>query len=144
MVIERLAHNADLIVGDVEKAFVNGAMKKSRVKTLFKNNGLDEADLTKPALIFYEKIKDKIPNNEAKIKGNDIVILDNKKNEVVDLCERTCNQQGKKAEITFKDELIKSFNSVKTSRGSLPFSFKNSSVMPCTANDSPTGILFFK
>jgi len=55
---------------------------------------------------FYNEIKKVCPNNEIKNKGNKIVILDNKKKEICDICEGICNKYGKKAEIFFKDELI--------------------------------------
>ena len=72
-----------------------------------------------PGIIFYrnvseismdkgmkEKIKGMIPNIEIKEKGNKILILDNGKKEIVDLCEGICNESGAKPEIEIKDELI--------------------------------------
>jgi DNA-directed RNA polymerase subunit D len=72
-----------------------------------------------PGLIFYrnsseiildKNLLDQIEKlsikNEIKEKGNKIVILDNKKEEISDVCEGVCNRHGKKAEINPKKELI--------------------------------------
>jgi len=72
-----------------------------------------------PGLMFYRnvveitvdkelqnKIKELCPENEIREKGNKIVILDNKKKEVEDVCESICNENGKEAEIELKDNLI--------------------------------------
>jgi DNA-directed RNA polymerase subunit D len=55
---------------------------------------------------FYNEIKKIIPNNEIKKKGNKIIILDDKKQEIVDVCEGVCKQHGKSIEKNFKDELV--------------------------------------
>jgi DNA-directed RNA polymerase subunit D len=55
---------------------------------------------------FKDKIKNLCPDNEIKDKGNKIVIIDNKKKEVADLCEGIANERDKKAEVEFKDDLI--------------------------------------
>ena len=77
-----------------------------------------------PGLMFYRnaaeisvdkdlkgKIKSLIPENEIKEKGNKIIIVDNLKKEVADLCESLSNGEGKKAEIELKDDLIVSVES---------------------------------
>ena len=55
---------------------------------------------------FLGKIKELCPDNEISEKGNKITIVDDKKKEIVDLCEGICNQNGKKAEVEFRDDLI--------------------------------------
>ncbi len=55
---------------------------------------------------FLEEIKRICPNAEIKEKGNKIIILDNKKKEICDVCEGICEVHGKKAETNFNDELI--------------------------------------
>lgn len=72
-----------------------------------------------PGMIFYrniseitldkrlkEKLKNMLPNNEIKEKGNKIVIVDNGKKEIIDFCEGICNEEGVKPEIEMKDDLI--------------------------------------
>lgn len=55
---------------------------------------------------FYDKIKKIIPGNEIKERKDKIVILDNKKREISDVCEGICNQYEKTAEINLKNELV--------------------------------------
>ena len=55
---------------------------------------------------FLEEIRKFLPDAEIKEKGNKIVILDNKKKEIADVCEGIVNKKNKKAEITKTDELI--------------------------------------
>lgn len=54
---------------------------------------------------FLDKVKDVCPN-EIKEKGDKIIVLDNLKKGVLDVCEGICNVKGKKPEVNFKDELI--------------------------------------
>lgn len=54
---------------------------------------------------FSEKVKE-ICSNKIKEKGNNIVIYDDEKKGVLDVCEGICNAGGKKAEVKFNDELI--------------------------------------
>lgn len=55
---------------------------------------------------FQSKIKEMLPENEIKEKGNKIVILDNKKKEIEDICESISNEKGKNIEVELKDGLI--------------------------------------
>ena len=55
---------------------------------------------------FSGKVKEICPSNDIKEKGNKIVIYDNQKKEVLDVCEGIINKVGKKAEVNFKDELV--------------------------------------
>ncbi|MEK6842773.1 MAG: DNA-directed RNA polymerase subunit D [Nanoarchaeota archaeon] len=72
-----------------------------------------------PGLMFYRnvaeitldkelkgKIKGLCPDNEIKERGNKITVIDNQKKEVADICESVSNDEGKKAEVEFKDDLI--------------------------------------
>ena len=54
----------------------------------------------------YERIKELLPNNEIKKEGKSIIILDNQKKEVSDICEEICREEGKKLEMIPKNELI--------------------------------------
>jgi DNA-directed RNA polymerase subunit D len=55
---------------------------------------------------FGEKIKRICPDAEIKEKGNKIIITDNKKDSMSDVCEGIAEKEGKKAEIEYKKELI--------------------------------------
>ena len=55
---------------------------------------------------FHDEIKKVFPNVEIKDRGNKILVLDNKKNEVLDFCEGIANKRKKKAEIDTKNELV--------------------------------------
>jgi DNA-directed RNA polymerase subunit D len=54
----------------------------------------------------YDKMKELLPNNEIKKEGKNIVILDDQKKEVSDICEEICREEGKKLEIIPQNELI--------------------------------------
>jgi len=55
---------------------------------------------------FYEEIKKVCPGTEIEEKSNKIVILDNGKKEVADVCEGLVSKAGKKADVEEKDELV--------------------------------------
>ncbi|MBI2043136.1 DNA-directed RNA polymerase subunit D [Candidatus Pacearchaeota archaeon] len=72
-----------------------------------------------PGLMFYRnvaeiildkelkgKVKGLCPDNEIKEKGNKIIVIDNQKKEIADICESISNEEGKKAEIESKNDLI--------------------------------------
>ena len=53
-----------------------------------------------------EQVRNACPDNEIKDKGSKIVVVDNGKKEVTDICERIGNENGKSAEVEFNDDLI--------------------------------------
>lgn len=55
---------------------------------------------------FHDEVKRVFPENEIKEKGNKIVIIDNKKNEILDFCEGVAEKKKKKTEIETKSELV--------------------------------------
>jgi len=55
---------------------------------------------------FFNEVKKICPGCEIKEKGDKIIIIDNKKQGICDVCEGICDACGKKAEIEFKPELI--------------------------------------
>ena len=55
---------------------------------------------------FSEEIKKTFPESEIKEKGNKILVLDNKKREILDFCEGLAAKKNKKAEVETKDELV--------------------------------------
>jgi DNA-directed RNA polymerase subunit D len=54
----------------------------------------------------YDRLKEYLPGNEIRKEGKNIVILDNQKKEISDICEEICREEGKKLEIIPRDELI--------------------------------------
>ena len=56
--------------------------------------------------VFSNKVKQIFPNNKITEKGENIIVDDNLKKEVLDFCEGVSNMNGKKAEVKFNDELI--------------------------------------
>ena len=54
---------------------------------------------------FSDKVKE-VCSNEIKEKGNKIVVYDDKKKGILDVCEGICNANGKKIEVKFNGELI--------------------------------------
>ena len=55
---------------------------------------------------FLEEIRKILPDAEIKEKGNKIVILDNKKKEIADVCEGIANKKKKKADVVSGKEMI--------------------------------------
>ena len=55
---------------------------------------------------FKDKIKSVFRENEIRDKGSKIVITDNQKKEIADFCEGVANDEGKKAEIEFKEDVV--------------------------------------
>jgi DNA-directed RNA polymerase subunit D len=59
----------------------------------------------------HEEIKKLFLKNEIHDKGNKILILDDQKEEILDVCEGICQRHGKKTEVNPKKELIISLES---------------------------------
>ena len=55
---------------------------------------------------FLEEIRELLPETDIKEKGNKIVIMDNKKKEIIDVCEGILHKKKKKAEVNAGKELI--------------------------------------
>jgi len=55
---------------------------------------------------FLDEVKKIFPDSEIKEKAGKIVVMDNKKREMIDVCEGICIKKKKKAEITKKNELV--------------------------------------
>jgi DNA-directed RNA polymerase subunit D len=55
---------------------------------------------------FLDEIKKRFPKTEIKEKGNKIIILDNKKESIAEVCEGIIEKQGGKYDIEYKNELI--------------------------------------
>lgn len=54
----------------------------------------------------YDKIKEACPENKIKKEGKHIIILDNLKKEISDICEEICKEKGKEIEFIPKEELV--------------------------------------
>jgi DNA-directed RNA polymerase subunit D len=55
---------------------------------------------------FSEEVKKACPNNDISEKGAKLIVLDNQKNQVEDICENIAEKNGKKAEVIRKEGLI--------------------------------------
>ena len=55
---------------------------------------------------FLEEIRKILPDAEIKEKGNKIVVLDNQKKEIADVCEGIANKKRKKADVVSGKEMI--------------------------------------
>ena len=55
---------------------------------------------------FLEEVKRICPKNEIKEKGGKIIIVDDRRKSVADVCEGICESNSKKAEVDYKDGLI--------------------------------------
>jgi DNA-directed RNA polymerase subunit D len=55
---------------------------------------------------FKDEIKKIFPNSDIKDKGDKIIVSDNKKQEVADLCEGLADKEGQEAEVKLNDDLI--------------------------------------
>lgn len=88
------------------------------VATARTGKGIDHSKFS-PGLMFYrnvlelkidgslsDKIKERCPENEIKKEGKNIVILDNQKKEISDICEEICNEEEKSIESKSNGELI--------------------------------------
>jgi len=55
---------------------------------------------------FLDEVKRICPKNEIKEKGDKIIVIDDKRKSVADVCEGICDSNSKKAEVDYKDGLI--------------------------------------
>ncbi len=54
----------------------------------------------------HDKIKERLPNNQVRKDGKNIIVYDNLKTDVSDVCEETCREEGKSLEIIPTKELV--------------------------------------
>ncbi len=121
---EKTVHSGDM-KGDVEVVYKNipitplaEGQELELVAFLKAGKGSEHAKFS-PGLMFYrnvseitldknlyEEVKEVCPENEIKEKGNKIVVFDNKRKEVLDVCDGIAERAGSKAEVDFKDEMI--------------------------------------
>ena len=129
MVYSREFEGAEASYGGIPITFLNkGQELKVEATTKF-GNATEHAKFLQ-GLMFYrniaeitldnmfkDEIKNKFSGHEIREKGNKIIILDDKKQEIVDFCEEICKKKGKDSEINFKEGVIinlESFGQIST------------------------------
>jgi len=98
--------------------FLNKGQEIAVKATTKMGRGVEHAKFS-PGLMFYRniaeitldkelktEIEENFPENKISDKGNKIIVLDNKKQDILDVCEGICSKKGKKIEVDFKNELI--------------------------------------
>ena len=109
---------AQAVYGETPITFLNKGQEIKIKATTKIGRGVEHSKFS-PGLMFYRNIaeitldkelKDDIernfPENKIKDKGNKIIFLDDKKQEILDVCEGICSKKGKKIEVNFKNELV--------------------------------------
>jgi DNA-directed RNA polymerase subunit D len=115
---KELKGNADVVYGNIPITSLNDGQEIELVATANLGKGSEHSKFL-PGLIFYrdaseiimdksllEKIKKVCDEKQIKDKGDKIVINDNGKTEIRDICEGICEKAGKKCEIKPLNELI--------------------------------------
>lgn len=113
-----LKGNADVVFDKIPITSLNKGQEIELIATATLGKGAEHAKFS-PGLMFYrnifeikldkhlsEKIKMVCPNAEIKERGDKIIIIDNKRKEVTDVCEGIAEKAGKKAEVTPTNELL--------------------------------------
>ena len=114
---------AEAVYGEMPITFLNKG-QEIEIKTTTKiGKGVEHSKFS-PGLMYYrniteivldkefkEKIKTSFPEHEIKEKGNKIIVLDDKKQEITDVCEGICKKNGKRCEINLKNGLVISLES---------------------------------
>ena len=109
---------AEAIYDKTPITFLNKGQELEIKATTKMGKGVEHSKFS-PGLMFYrniaeitldkelkEEIKNNFPENNISEKGNKIIVLDDKKQEILGVCEGICHKKGKKIEINFKNELI--------------------------------------
>jgi DNA-directed RNA polymerase subunit D len=121
---EKIVHSGDM-KGDAEVVYktipitpLAEGQELEFVATLKAGTGSEHAKFS-PGLMFYrnvseitldkdlyDEVKKACPDNEIKEKGNKIIVFDNQRKEILDVCDGIAEKAKKKAEIENKDELV--------------------------------------
>ncbi len=115
---KELKGGAEVIYDKIPITSLNDGQEIELVATANLGKGSEHSKFL-PGMMFYrdaceiildkslgEKIKKFCDEKQIKDKGDKIVVLDNQKNEVLDVCEGVCEKSGKKCEIKPLGELI--------------------------------------
>ena len=108
----------EVVHKDIPITFLNKDQELEIVMESKSGVGVEHAKFS-PGIMFYrnvveitinkdlqDKIKSFVKENEVKEKGDKIIILDNKKREIADVCESISKKAGKSAEIDVKKDLV--------------------------------------
>ncbi len=106
------------VYDDIPITYLNKGQELEFNATTVSGTGAEHAKFS-PGLMFYrnltelrvdkefaDQIKKACPNNDVSEKGGKVIVLDNKKQQVEDICENIAEKHGKKAEIIPKQGLI--------------------------------------
>ena len=118
MVYSRELKGAKIIYESMPITFLDKGQELEMKITTKVGSGAEHSKFL-PGLIFYrvvaeiildkefkDELKNNFPEHEIKEKGDKIRIVDDKKQEILDLCESMCSKKGKPLEINFKNELV--------------------------------------
>ena len=100
--ITTLAKDQELQISATTRAGKGSEHSKFYPGLMFYRN-VSEITLDKE---FREEIRKVFPNAEIKEKGQQIIIIDNKKKDVADFCEGIASKKKKRAEVEKTDELV--------------------------------------
>ncbi len=120
---KELKGNIDVVYDKIPITFLSKGQELEILAIAKFGRGSEHSKFS-PGLMFYrdvseiimdkslkEKIKKACPENEIKEKGDKILILDNKKREICDLCEGICEKNKKNIEVKPTGELMISIES---------------------------------
>ena len=113
-----LTGSVEIVYNKIPIVFLKEGQKLEILATVRSGKGIEHAKFS-PGLLFYrpvleismdkslaDKIKKICPKNEIKEKGDKIIVIDNQRKEILDVCEGICEKNNKKAESKQTDELI--------------------------------------
>ncbi len=106
------------VYDNIPITYLNKGQELEFNATTVSGNGTEHAKFS-PGLMFYrnvneiimdkglaEEVKKMCPNSNISEKGSNVIILDNGKYQVEDVCESISEKRGKKAEVNKKEGLI--------------------------------------
>lgn len=108
---------ADPVYNNIPITYLNNGQELEIVATTKTGTGTEHSKFS-PGLMFYRNVAEifldkefseevkKACDNEIKQKGNKIVIVDNLKQEVGDICEEISSKHGRAPEVDLKNELV--------------------------------------
>ena len=113
-----LKGNLDVVYDNIPITILSDNQELQLVAFVRAGKGSEHSKFS-PGLMFYrnvseitldkelhDEIKKVCSENEIKEKGNKIIVIDNKKKEILDFCEGLANKRKKKAEVETKNELV--------------------------------------
>lgn len=123
MVYSKSLKGADIVYEEMPITFLNKGQELELKATTTLGRGYEHSKFS-PGFMFYrnvleisidkdfeEEIKKTCKENEVKEKGGKIIVLDDRKKSVLDICEGIVKRHGKKIEIIPKEEIIISVES---------------------------------